>query len=163
MCLPENKNRGHLVQDFIENGIIGCGIPKISLFVGGSFRVSWVKFEWKFVSGKKLKFYIPLLLKGFLGWTVVKNGVIGCTICIKKEVYWQAQDIGWHYGNAHQIFPLTGRTFAHPWTRWYLTILSRMKHENILWERMLYLGWYYYYKIVSLPLSMIIFRLVLLL
>ena len=31
-------------------------------------------------------------------WTVVKNGVIGCKICVKKGIIIQADDIGRHIG-----------------------------------------------------------------
>ena len=58
---------------------------------------------------KKLKFSIPIWKRGLWVWTVVKNGVIGCKICVKKWgliVYWQADDIGWNKGVSQDSFPL---------------------------------------------------------
>ena len=48
---------------------------------------------------KNLKFYVEILKReGHWVWTVVKNGVIGCKICVKKGVFSQADDIGQNMG-----------------------------------------------------------------
>ena len=105
MCLLENKNRALCVGFFEKNRVIGCGMQKIlALFFlvwTSQNRVICCKFcqIWVKICHFILKFYVVFLKKeGHLVWTAVKNGVIACKICIKKGVFWQADEIGRHMG-----------------------------------------------------------------
>ena len=92
------RTEGHSVQDFVGKGGHWCGIQKIGPCLAwtfqnrGSFRVNFVKFEWKFVFFSwKLTRILKCTRRARKIWNFTvkfwKNVVIGCGPS-KKRGHW---------------------------------------------------------------------------
>ena len=85
---------------------------------------------------ENLKFYVEFFKnRGHWVWTVVKNGVSGCKICVKKVVIIQASDISRHMGvppPGHLSLHIPTMPSQNQKFRWYPSIVTNWSTNPVM-------------------------------